>query len=593
VNRLISHIFFRTLVKHFSVIIILTASLYIPTLDGKFVYDDHETIVKNPYIKDLKFVPAYFDPDNVKMWSFHREQRQFYRPIPLVTFALNYHVSGLNPFSYHLVNVVIHILTALAVYLSVYLTAQVLDRSKQGKPKETSLAFISSLLFAIHPLQTESVAYVVSRSVMICSLFLLCSFITFICAHKSNQKHKRLYQFSSIVCFVLSLCSKEIAIVFPLLIFTYHSLYYVVRKVPDRLHRIILSTLPYFVILVGYLVFRALFFSKDSLSSLITSHLVPYFATAVKAVFIYLRLLIVPIGQNVDHTLPIVGSVFEPWSILAFILLIISGWVLLTKVYPYSKFLFFWGLWFFIALSPNLLLPTKEAISEHTVYFPAIGFFAVCSYIALRIWAKFGRIFGDVERTVRIGIVLVIVTPLLFLTLNRNLVWQNEFSLWKDAVIKSPNKDRPHINLGLAYFNTGRFDEAISEFMTALSINPNNAKAMNNLGLVYATAGKLQEAEKSFAKSIQLEDINPDAYNNLGFLFVTKGLYEASIPILNEALRMNPDCSQVLSNIGIAYVNLGNKQRGCGYLKKAVNINPDSKRAHALYNLQCIKDHEM
>ena len=137
-----------------------------------------------------------------------------------------------------------------------------------------------------------------------------------------------------------------------------------------------------------------------------------------------------------------------------------------------------------------VLLPTNEAISEHTAYFPAIGLFAACSYIALRIWVKYGRIFGNVERTVRVGIVLVIVTPLLFLTLNRNLVWQNEFSLWKDAVIKSPNKDRPHMNLGLAYFNAGRFDEAISEYMTALSINPNEAKVMNNLGLVYVTVGK-------------------------------------------------------------------------------------------------------
>ena len=284
---------------------------------------------------------------------------------------------------------------------------------------------------------------------------------------------------------------------------------------------------------------------------------------------------------------------FEPWSILAFVSLIIAGWILVAKVLPCSKFLFFWGVWYFLTLSPNLLLPTNEAISEHTVYFPAIGVFAACAYMTVRIWEKYGRIFGGVERTVRVGIVLVIVTQLLFLTLHRNLVWQNELSLWQDAVIRSPNKDRPHVNLGLAYFNAGRFDEAVSEYMTALSLNPNNAEGMNDLGLVYVKMGKLQEAERAFSKSIELKKGNPEAYNNLGYLLVTKGRYEASIPILNEALRMNPDCSVILTNLGFAYVNSGNKERGCGYLKKAARINPDDKRGRALHNVLCIKDHEM
>lgn len=575
----------NTSFKHFLIIIILTTAIYLPSLNGDFVYDDAETIVKNPYIKNLKYLPAYFDPRNSKMWSSHLDQRMFYRPITLVTFALNYNSSGLNPFSYHLVNLVIHILTTLAIYAVVYYTIRSF-KEPFSKEMKNSISFIASLLFAIHPIQTESVAYVVSRSVIIGTLFLICSLITFVFALDVKEKKRQLINLFSWVFFALSLCSKEIGIVFPLLIFTYSFLHHKQANLIGCWKTGFIASLPYLIILAIYMVMRTVFMGGATLSVLI-SNLAIYFATAAKALFIYLRILIIPIGQNADHFLPLVKSVFEPWSVLAYIGLLLIGWLVFTHILSRSLFLSFWMLWYFLSLAPNLLLPTNEAISEHTVYFPSIGFFVTATYIIFVLWSRYGRIFGNVQKMAQIGIALAVIIQLSFLTLHRNIVWQNAITLWEDTVQKSPNKDRPHINLGLAYYNIGKFDKAIIEYKTALSINPNNYVALNALGIVYADKGELKNAESSFKRSILIKKENPDAYNNLGFLLILKKQYLASIPILKKALTLNPDSSLTLSNLGIALIKSGNLEKGCSYFKLAVSVNPDEKRGHTLFNELC------
>ena len=577
----------KTCLWHLLIIFILTAGLYLPSLNGEFVYDDHETIVKNPYIKNLNYIPAYFHPSNAKMWSFHDRQRQFYRPIPLATFAINYRMGHLDPFSYRVLNVFMHILTAFGVYFVVCFTARLFGTAMPGDGIDTRLAFLSALFFAIHPMQTESVTYVVSRSVIICTLLLLGALLTFLRTYEVSRKSKRLFYIISLACFALSLCAKEIAIVFPFFIFVCAWLNDPYVKTDRGWQWVFTICFPYVIILAIYILLRSIFFEKNMISSLIGSHFIRYFATSVKTVFIYLKLLFIPVGQNVDHFLPFVQSIGEPRSILAFAFFAIIVWFQFSKILPYSRFLFFWGIWYFISLLPNLLLPTSEAISEHTIYFPSIGFFVTFVHISMKIAGRYEQNSHSAKRIIGIGVVLVIATQLMFLTLHRNRVWQTAILLWQDAVKKSPHKDRPHVNLGLAYLDYHRYDDALSEFNRALSINPNNFKAMNNSGIVYSHMGKYQKAEKAFMDAIALEKDNSDAYNNLGFLYLAKGRHEFSIPILNKALKLKPDSSVVLANLGIAYEKLGNNKTACHYLHKAVSINPDDKRARVLHNTRC------
>lgn len=571
--------------EHLLIIIIFTTIVYLPSLHGDFVYDDAETIVKNPYIKNINYIPSYFDPRNANMWSFHVDQRMYYRPIPLVTFALNYSVSGLNAFSYHLVNLIVHIFTTMTIFFAIRLTMVSFQEPFLEK-RQNSIPFIASLLFALHPMQTESVAYVVSRSVIICAFFLIGSLIAFILAFNKKDNNIQFLNILSWLLFVLSLCSKEIGIVFPLLIFTYAWVHAKQDSSLNGWKSGLYDSIPYFAILAFYLLIRTIFIGGSELISLL-HNLERYFATAVKAVFIYLRLLIIPLGQNVDHDLPLVDSIFEPLSMLAVISLLIIGWLIYAYVLKRSLFLSFWILWYFFSLAPNLVLPTNEAISEHTVYFPSIGFSVTAAYFVVKLWSRYRKLLGNNQELIKIGVASVLLLQLSFLTLHRNLVWQNSITLWRDSVKKSPNKYRPHVNLGHAYQSIGKIDAAIKDYKKALFIHPKNHVALNLLGMVFADKGNLKKAESFFRQSIAVKKQNPDAYNNLGFILIKQKRFSASIPFLKTALKVNPDSSTTLSNIGIAMVNSGQNEEGCRYLKRAATINPDEKRGRLLFDKWC------
>lgn len=570
-------------------LMILCIVLYASSLYGTFVYDDFQTIVKNPYIKDIKYIPDYFDPSHTEMWSFHQAQRQLYRPILLTSFAFNYYLSRLDPFSYHLVNLILHIINTLLVYKAVQNIVSLLGQFKNSNPPNLrGIALTTALLFASHPIQTEAVSYIVSRSSLLSTFFIMCSFSCFLLAIEENKRAKHLYKIISILCFMLGLLTKEITIVVPFLVLAFSILYVTSFQVNRGWYSIIRISLPYFIILIIYLLPRIFLFGKDNLLAK-KDIFVCYFLTALKVVFIYLKLLILPMAQSVDHFLPIVKSPWEPTVVLALAGILAFIWLLIAKVLPYSKILFFYAIWFVIALMPNLILPTLEPISEHTVYLPSIGFFAAISFLLITLWNRYEKNLNRPIKIACIGLFSVLIMQLGFLTLNRNLVWQNSLLLWKDAVRKAPQKVRPHQNLGNAYLDAGQLDSANQEFQTVLSLDPANANALNNLGIVWAQMGNYEKALKVFNDSIALEPFNPDYANNLGFLFIAQGCFKAAIPILEEALRMNHDHYIAYTNLGLAYLETNNRLRGCDCLELSVKLNPDYERGVELYRKFCAK----
>ena len=585
-----SHIRWNTFLLDALCIMTLCTVIYGSSLHGDFVYDDFETIVKNPYIKDLKYVPHYFNPNNTQMWSFHESQRQFYRPALLVSFALNYHISRLDPFSYHLVNLILHIINSLLVYKAVRYMVKLLGPLQKTKPPDPrKTALITALLFASHPIQTEAVSYIVSRSSLLSTFFILCSFTVFLLAIEKNNKGK-FYKIISLLFFVLGLFTKEIPIVVPLLVLGFSMLYLKPNNGRIAWYGSIRTSLPYFIVVIIYLAARISMFGKSNLVSLLDIF-IRYFLSAVKGLFVYLKLLIFPVGQSVDHFLPIIKTPWEPTAILAFVALLVIVWFLVARVLPYSKVLFFFAVWFAIAIMPNLVLPSMEPISEHSVYFPSLGFFAATGFLFLTLWNRCERMLKGPSRIACIGLFFILIMQLGMLTINRNLVWQDSLSLWKDAVRKAPNKARPHQNLGNAYHQAGMLDLAVQEFQTVLSLDPENPGALNNLGIIWTKTGDYKNATKAFNNSISLQPFNPEALNNLGLALMIQGRIKAAIPILEKSLRMNPDDAVTYTNLGWAYYKTDNKRRGCECLESATRLDPDHMQGVELYRRLCSMEH--
>jgi tetratricopeptide (TPR) repeat protein len=387
---------------------------------------------------------------------------------------------------------------------------------------------------------------------------------------------------------VFSLFSKEIAIVVPLLMFSYAFVYYShIEK-----NKIFIGSLsisfPYFFIFAVYLFIRISLFNQATLLS-IQERLVPYFFTAVKGLYIYLQLIVFPVGQTVDHHLPILENIWEAKAIVGFTgfigLILVSVFIL----FPRSKCLFFGVIWFLIAMLPNLILPTNEPVSEHTMYFPSIGCFLIVGLVVSELWNRHISGLKNLIKIPSIGLFVLIIIQLGILTLNRNIVWNNSLQLWTDAVAKAPMKSRPHLNLGLAYVKAGKKDDAQREFYTAISIDPDNYDAYNNLGVLFFGNGDYEAAQEAFEKSLRINGVNPDALNNIGGVYVKKGEFDKAISVLEKVLQIRPQDFMAYSNLGRIYIQKGNLEMACECLDKSIRLGPDYQASNSMYRKYCVK----
>lgn len=571
----------RTMAVDFFLLALVSTIIYLPGVYGEFVYDDHETIVRNPYIREISNIPDFFDPRRVETWSAHEAQRQMYRPILLTSFAANYHFSKLNPSAYHFTNIGIHILNGCLVYVLVMLVSELSGSFQASFPgSHRGMALMAAAIFSAHPIQSEAVAYIVSRSSVLSSMFIFSS-LTALAFRLKKEDSSSGWTAISLFCFVLALLTKEIAIVTPLLAASLIWLACRGGSILPLCRRI----LPlYLGILALYLGMRILFLGKAAVAGKLDQLLI-YMGTSIKGIYIYLNLMVVPVGFTVDHSLDWVKHPLEPslWAAVGGLLLIALCLRRLAAGAPGFVFL---CSWFFIALLPNIVLPTGEAISEHSAYLPSAGVFgafATAFYYGYRLLARKN---SRQAFLLCFGLFSTIVLLLGAITTNRNEVWRNNRTLWREASIQAPFKIRPHLNLGLALLDAGQTMAAMEEFQLALKIDPANAKAYNNLGIAQARLGRSDSALEAFRKAAELNPEDPGFANNVGYQLAISGRYRSAIPWLERSMHMKPD-AMTATNLGWSLCAAGDAEKGCQWLDFAIQKDPGAVPALSLHRRFC------
>ncbi|MFQ5901933.1 MAG: tetratricopeptide repeat protein, partial [Thermodesulfobacteriota bacterium] len=306
-----------------------------------------------------------------------------------------------------------------------------------------------------------------------------------------------------------------------------------------------------------------------------------YLFTQFRIIVTYLRLLFLPINQNLDYDYPIYHSFFDPQVYLSFFFLL-SIFVFALYIFLRSRItnnghgiLIAFGLfWFFITLSiESSIIPLKNVIFEHRLYLPSVGFiiaFISALYYGFewigRRWQVIGNGGEGLEERKRYSFILipclffltsVFTVSLSFTAYQRNLVWRDEYTLWKDTVDKSPNKARPRSDLGLAYAERGQWDQAIVEYKETLHIDPYYIEAHNNLGNALAEQGKLDEAILHYTEALRINPSFAKAHNNLGLALAEQGKLDEAILHYAEALRINPYFVKAHNNLGVALAEQG------------------------------------
>ena len=509
---------------------------YIPysnVLNASFVFDDFPNIVTNPAVKSL----SNFLPGGI-VWS--QIPTRF---IGYLSFALNYRFGGLDVSGYHLTNIFLHIVNALLVYALAFLV-QTTPGFLQGKETHPSkgLPVLCALLFAVHPVQTQAVSYIVQRFASLATMFYLGAVVAFIKARLTMKGVREgegggpvPWYVVSLGCALLAMKTKEIAFTLPAVVALAEASFF--RG--DWRKRLAL-VFPY--LMVAMVIPLSLISTEQPLGKILSdasekTHLetdltrVSYLLTQFRVIATYFRLLLFPANQNLDYDFPASGSLLDPQVLLSLLLLLL---LLGAAVFLFVKsraegdgrfrLAAFGIIWFFAALAvESSVIPIADVIFEHRVYLPSVGAFVSLASLAS---LAFGHVGTPKKNILAVILSGFIVIALAGATYSRNRVWQANLVLWEDVAVKSPGKARPHYNLGVAYEEKGRFREAIVQYRTALEIRRGYHEAQNNLGVLYAKTGWIDNAIRHFEAAVELEPGDAGYRINLSQAYSIKGYPE-------------------------------------------------------------------
>ena len=441
----------------------VTLTSYFPAFYGDFQYDDSLTILENPHVDSFN--------------AFIGHLNHMVRPVLYATFLLDRWLYGPNPVGYHLLNLLLHLGSGLLLYW--ILTSAVPDRA-------LTIPFWTALLFLIHPIATETVTYISGRASGLMTFFYLLALYWCIRAAQQSNDSRRLYLWGAVASFLLSIGSKETAVTFPLILLLWDWLI-AGKRVSDFRGTLISNHFAFWIVLLlaaacawshpRYPALAAYSFTIRPFGEHLLSEL---YATAYT-----LLLLFSPWNQNFDHDLPQFHSLSQ-WPLPAAAMLVFS--TVAVGLFSARKFpLVAFGLaWFFLQLLPTSLIPRNDLLSERNLYLPAIGLLlAIVAFGSLLIRRLMTIVHGPALVRGSAVLATVLIGLLYLFTYQRNLLYQDRFLLWSDAVRKSPNKARPHNNLGYAYSVHGDWDRAIEHFRIAAQLDPDYVLAQENLRDAY------------------------------------------------------------------------------------------------------------
>ncbi len=569
-----------------ALILLVGLLAYSNSLQGPFVLDDIYAIVRNSDIH-----------------SFAGQQFHTPRYLAYQSFALNYQLGGVEVFGYHLVNLLIHLLTALLVYLLLRLTFRTpyfaaqadRDSGTGALMGERMIPLVVALLFVVHPLQTQAVTYVVQRMTSMAALFYLSALVLYLLARlravagEGRRWMPVLLLVAATLAAVAAMKTKEIAFTLPLAIALYE-LFFFSGSWKKRLLWLLplLATLP-IVPLSVVAMQQSLAAAADGGGAGADTELfsageldrLTYLLTQFRVIVTYLRLLVLPVNQNLDHEYPIYTSFLTPPVFLSFLLLsglagvavclyFRSARPLVTEPgFPVAnparhvptpgllRLISFGICWFFLTLAvESSVVPIVDVIAEHRVYLPGVGFFLGAVALIVLLLQRVSSLL--VHRLVMTA-ALVLILVLGYATWQRNQIWSDDLRLWHDVIAKSPGKARPYNDIGAILIGKQRFEEAIDYLSRSVELDPQYPYAYSNLGLALIMSNRSAEAIPLLKKAIGLHLRFEQAYINLAVAFNQSRQFQQTVTLLEGNSSWINERVELHYHLGVAYYFLGNR----------------------------------
>ncbi|MBT5588578.1 MAG: tetratricopeptide repeat protein [Gemmatimonadetes bacterium] len=550
-------------------ILLVVAMAYANSFGNGWHYDDIHTITENPHIRSLED-PVGFFTDRTR---FSRDaEMAMFRPMLVLSLAINYWWSQLDTSTYLFVNLCIHLGCTMLLWV-------LLRQLGRG----AGLALFGAMLFGLHPLATEPVNYISARSESLSALFVLATMVTHLVAREQILEPRKIaWRFASLLCFAAAMMSKETGITALGLVVAYDltrgsGTWRSAHKSLHPVHAV------YAVIAVVYLVVQFGHINVAVVDAPVRERSTQL-ATQIKALIYYARLLVMPHGLNVQH------QFFEGGlaSVVGASLLALSSLALIARR-AREDVRFGLG-WCIIVLSPTLLVPLHILVNDHRLYLPVAGLLVALTCL----WTRPARCRWPSRWVSGLAICTLLIVGVL--TQNRNPVWANEYSLWSDAAAKSPHPLVPvaYVHLGNYAKEHGALSEARGYYQRALEIAPQHVAARNNLGLVLEAMGEVSAAADTFAALTRDHPALAEGWYNLGHALQALGREAARAPQQRRAQELLLQARHAyehvadtsyhydlaLNNVGTTFELLGRIDSAAVYYRQAAEYGGVSVDPH-------------
>ncbi len=543
---------------HVFLLIVLAGGVYVNSLGGKFIWDDSGLIIEN-----IEYLEPKLDVQSLFLRS-HFEAAPYYRPGLWLSFLIDYKLWKLNPLGFHITNIMLHILNTVLMYFFL--------RAIAATP---AVAAAAGALFAVHPINTEAIAWIAGRNDPLLFLFLTLSCL---CLCRFRRAPAIAGKTALLCCACISygcaLFAKEsavIAIPFFLLV----EVWYLKKLYRPSRREAIAPYIALTIITVSFFMLRNKIIHQPFMQLSFQPD-IRSFATPCIIYLYYIKTLFVPVNLTVDPSF-LIRSMQSTSVILtcsAFCACLAAAAVLCSR---YFREGLFGLLWILLYLAPVAgIVWMGIPILEHRAYGACAGFCFAAASLYHRFLVYPVTIINGYR--VRLGSALLGIIVMLFslMTIQRNALWKDEFTIWTDTLQKSPESAQALVNLGVTLLRLSKPEPALDLFRKALIASPRSARIYNNIGSALFSLGKYDEAQQAQEQALQLNPKSAEAYYNMGLLNKHRGNYEKAISCFQKAFALKPAYPAAHLNLGLLYEEQNDTQNALAVLHNALTTLPNN-----------------
>ncbi len=553
--------------------------VYGRAIRSPFIFDDQASVLNNPSI--VKLWPLWGDPQHPGPLNPPKDLATSGRPLVNLSLALNYHFGGFDPLGYHLFNLAVHVLSALLLMAIVSRTLHLEYFGAQFHRVSGLLALAVALLWALHPLQTETVVYVTQRTELLVGLFYLATIYGSLRYWDAATPAGRTTWLTlSILACLAGMACKEVMVSAPLIVLLFERTF-IAGSFRSALQR----SWPLYGGLLLSWVLAAWLNRAAPRAETAGFHLgVPayvWWLTQTKVLWMYWKLAVWPWPLAIHYEMPYLTTLGAAWP-----------WLLPTLLLGVATLILIWrrtaagfvGACVLVILSPTLVVPiVTEVAAERRMYLPlaalvalmVVGGYWLARQVVTLLTA--GNRGASTEWSVAFvaTATMILALVLSLVSVHRLEVYHDPVTLWQDTLALHPDDDEAHTNFAAVLIEMRQWPEAIEHSQQALRLDPRNAKAHMNLGIALATTGQTQQAISHFQEARRLKPHNAEAHYNLGTALQNSGQEKQAIEQYRQALRLKPDYAKACNNLALALAHTGQPQQAIEYFQQAIQLRPD------------------